>query len=72
MAIQGCRTGKHLFVGAKKEDKEELVECRVDHYQTPRQVMVSIFAKGGDKDLSTVKFEPEAASTFSSSAVRLS
>jgi hypothetical protein len=36
----GCRTGRHLFVGPKKsaeeEEKEELVECRVDHYQTLR------------------------------------
>lgn len=62
VAIQGCRTGKHLYVGAKKEDKEELVECRVDHYQTPRQVIVSVFGKGADKEVSGVKFEAEAVS----------
>lgn len=60
--IEGCRTGKHLYVGAKKEDKEELVDCRVDHYQTPRQVIVSVFGKGSDKEQSNVKFESEAVS----------
>lgn len=64
MAIQGCRTGTHLFVGAKKEDKEELVDCRVDHYQTPRQVIVSAFGKGADKEKSVVKFEEEAVRLF--------
>lgn len=59
MAIEGCRRGKHLYVGAKKEDKEELVECRVDHYQTPRQVIVSVFGKGADKEASSVKFQAE-------------
>jgi len=61
MKIEGCATGKHLFVGAKKDEvrrpfcyarpadvqtKEELVNCRMDHYQTPTQVHVSAFAKG--------------------------
>jgi hypothetical protein len=45
--IKGCTEGKHLFVGAKKDEtKEELVTCRIDHYQTPTQVHVSVFAKG--------------------------
>lgn len=60
LSIKGCKKGKHLFVGAKKEDKEELVECRSDHYQTPRQVIVSVFGKAADKELSKVTFEPEA------------
>ncbi|KAK4698460.1 hypothetical protein P7C70_g7817, partial [Phenoliferia sp. Uapishka_3] len=62
MAIKGCRTGKHLFVGAKQEEKVggELVECRVDHYQTPREVHVSVFGKGADKEKSKVVFEAEA------------
>lgn len=62
MAIKGCRTGKHLFVGAKKEEKVggELVECRVDHYQTPREVHVSVFGKAANKETSKVVFEAEA------------
>lgn len=29
----------------KPKTKEELVSCRLDHYQTPMQVHVSAFAK---------------------------
>ncbi|BGP53936.1 hypothetical protein JCM8202v2_001508 [Rhodotorula sphaerocarpa] len=64
LRIEGCRTGRHLFVGPKKsadeDEKEELVECRVDHYQTPTQVIVSVFGKQADKEASGVKFETEA------------
>jgi hypothetical protein len=56
MKIEGCKEGSHLFVGAKKEDKEEFVNCRMDHYQTPMQIHVSAFAKGADKTKSTVVF----------------
>lgn len=59
VSIKGCRTGRHLFVGPKKEDKEEPVICRCDHYQTPRQVIVSVFGKGADKEASKVVFESE-------------
>ncbi|GAA5862174.1 hypothetical protein JCM8547_007763 [Rhodosporidiobolus lusitaniae] len=60
--IEGCRTGRHLFVGAKKVEptEEELVQCRVDHYQTPRQVIVSVFGKQADKEASKVTFKAEA------------
>ncbi|ODN97467.1 CORD and CS domain-containing protein [Cryptococcus wingfieldii CBS 7118] len=55
--IKGCKEGKHLFVGQKKDEtKEEFVNCRVDHYQTPTQVHVSAFAKNADKQLSKVTF----------------
>ncbi|GAA5900309.1 cysteine and histidine-rich domain-containing protein [Sporobolomyces salmoneus] len=64
LRIEGCKTGKHLFVGAKKSDSdqavEEQVECRIDHYQTPRQVIVSVFGKNADKEKSSVKFENES------------
>lgn len=59
MAIEGCRKGKHLFVGAKRSEEEEMVECRIDHYQTPREVIVSVFGKGADKEVSKVVFEVE-------------
>jgi len=35
------------------------VQCRIDHYQTPAQVMASVYAKKCDKDRSTVTFETE-------------
>ncbi|OCF43365.1 CORD and CS domain-containing protein [Kwoniella heveanensis CBS 569] len=61
LKIEGCKEGNHLFVGAKKdESKEEIVTCRLDHYQTPLQVHVSAFAKGADKEKSTVKFEGQS------------
>ncbi|GAA5996355.1 cysteine and histidine-rich domain-containing protein [Rhodotorula paludigena] len=62
LRIEGCRTGRHLFVGPKKSDEAEevLVDCRVDHYQTPRSVIVSVFGKQADKEASSVKFEVEA------------
>jgi hypothetical protein len=47
MKIPGCKEGRHLFVGAKKDaTQEEIVPCRVDHYQTPMTVHVSAYAKG--------------------------
>jgi hypothetical protein len=63
MKIEGCKEGSHLFVGAKKdEDKEEFVNCRMDHYQTPMQIHVSAFAKGADKTKSTVVFTAQEVS----------
>lgn len=32
------------------------VECRIDHYQTPKEVIVSVFAKQVNKESSTVTF----------------
>ncbi|KDR81478.1 hypothetical protein GALMADRAFT_239443 [Galerina marginata CBS 339.88] len=58
LKIEGCQIGRHCFVPVAADPKtEELVECRVDHYQTPEQVHVSVFAKKVEKDRSTVKFE---------------
>ncbi|WWC60314.1 uncharacterized protein I303_102885 [Kwoniella dejecticola CBS 10117] len=60
LKIEGCKEGKHLFVGSKKDEKkEEKIDCRLDHYQTPLQVHVSAFAKGADKEKSIVKFEQQ-------------
>ena len=33
--------------------------CRIDHYQTPMDVHVSVFAKQVDQDRSSVLFEDE-------------
>jgi CS domain len=36
---------------------EETVHCRIDHYQTPSTVYVTVFAKQTDKERSSVKIE---------------
>lgn len=38
---------------------EEFTDCRIDHYQTPTNVNVSVFAKQVDKERSAVIFESE-------------
>jgi hypothetical protein len=39
------------------QQTEETVNCRIDHYQTPTTVYVTIFAKQTDKERSSVKIE---------------
>ncbi|KAH9934685.1 chord-domain-containing protein [Fomitopsis serialis] len=61
LKIEGCKTGRHLFVPKNKETSaEQFTECRIDHYQTPADVHVSVFAKQADKERSTVKIEENA------------
>ncbi|KAI8641977.1 HSP20-like chaperone [Parasitella parasitica] len=57
LKIEGCKEGKHLFVGANSQ-VEELVECRTDWYQTQTNVIFSIFAK--NKDDTKVDFEDKS------------
>jgi len=59
LKIQGCKTGKHVFAikQDEKQPSEELIHCRIDHYQTPTQVHVSVFAKQTDKNSSRVELE---------------
>ncbi|BEI85294.1 hypothetical protein CcaverHIS002_0506950 [Cutaneotrichosporon cavernicola] len=59
LKIPGCKTGHHLFVGSKSQG-EELVDCRVDHYQTPLEVHVSAYSKNADKDRSQVTFADQS------------
>ncbi|KAI0082772.1 chord-domain-containing protein [Panus rudis PR-1116 ss-1] len=60
LKIQGCKQGKHLFSPKKKDTTvEELADCRIDHYQTPQQVHVSVFAKQADKDKSIIEIESD-------------
>ena len=47
LRIEGCKKGRHCFVGAPKTasgQEEELVTCRSDMYQTPSQVKLSLCA----------------------------
>ncbi|KAI8072864.1 HSP20-like chaperone [Gongronella butleri] len=57
LKIKGCTAGKHLFVG-KKSTQEEMVDCRMDWYQTQGSVIVSLFAK--NKEDTQVTFSPQA------------
>ncbi|CAH7675000.1 diploid state maintenance protein chpA [Phakopsora pachyrhizi] len=60
LEIKGCKNSSHLFLGSGAHQNREgqMVNCRFDFYQTPGQVIVSIFGKSAIKDLSFVKFEP--------------
>jgi paraquat-inducible protein B len=42
-----------------KAQEDELVQCRIDHYQTLEKVQVSVFAKKVNKEESTVQFKNE-------------
>jgi len=58
LKIQGCKTGRHVFaLKVTDTPAEELVDCRMDHYQTASEVHVSVFAKKVDQECSTVKFD---------------
>ncbi|KAJ7582645.1 HSP20-like chaperone [Mycena floridula] len=68
LKIEGCKTGRHVFVPKPTGDdsvtvirlqKEEMTTCRVDHYQTVEKVHVSIFAKQVDKERSKITVEDE-------------
>jgi hypothetical protein len=74
LRIEGCKEGKHLFVGSNSQVKymvtfimqktdaplkaEELVDCRTDWYQTQTNVIFSIFAK--NKEDTKVNFTEES------------
>ncbi|KAH0830452.1 HSP20-like chaperone [Lanmaoa asiatica] len=58
LKIEGCKKGRHVFVSKQSEElAEQFMECRVDHYQTPNEVHVSVFAKQADKERSEVTVE---------------
>ncbi|KAI9487729.1 MAG: chord-domain-containing protein [Benjaminiella poitrasii] len=58
LKIEGCKEGKHLFVGSGDNKSEELVECRTDWYQTQGNVIFSIFAK--NKENTKVEFSEQS------------
>jgi len=58
LKIPGCKSGRHVFSPVAKEPlAKEIVNCRVDHYQTLDKVHVSIFAKQVEKERSMIKFD---------------
>jgi hypothetical protein len=58
LKIQGCKTGRHVFAPKVTDTPaEESVDCRIDHYQTPSEVHVTVFAKKVDQERSVVEFD---------------
>ncbi|KAL5533178.1 hypothetical protein ACEPAF_4954 [Sanghuangporus sanghuang] len=58
LKIEGCKKGKHVFAPKKNTKAAEVqTTCRIDHYQTPANVCVSVFAKQADKSRSVIRFE---------------
>lgn len=66
--IEPCSTAEsgHLFVGAPKAaadgsaDGEESIDCRMDHYETPNDVRLTVYAKAVDAANSSIEFKPDA------------
>ncbi|OLL24388.1 Integrin beta-1-binding protein 2 [Neolecta irregularis DAH-3] len=56
LKIRGCTVDRHLFIGTLDGPSDNLTECRTDFYQTPGQVIVSIFAKKAESDKTEIKF----------------
>lgn len=56
LKIEGCTKGRHIFAPkqARQELDDQFTECRIDHYQTPKEVHVSVFAKQADRDRSSI------------------
>lgn len=59
LTIEPCTTSKkgHLFAGQPKAasgEDEEPVDCRLDHYETPVDIRLTVYAKGADMDKSRV------------------
>ncbi|KAL5490257.1 hypothetical protein ACEPAI_5090 [Sanghuangporus weigelae] len=62
LKIEGCKRGKHVFAPKKNAEAAEVqTTCRIDHYQTPTNVCVSVFAKQADKSRSVIRFEENEA-----------
>lgn len=66
LTIEPCTRAAHahLFVGAAKAAEEaaapdgaERVACRMDHYETPTQVHVTVYAKGVDRETSVIEIK---------------
>ncbi|KAN0064726.1 hypothetical protein ACQY0O_001781 [Thecaphora frezii] len=64
LAIQPCTRAEsgHLFpsTNTHHEGEEERVDCRIDHYETPTDVRLTVYAKGVEGDKSRITFEEQA------------
>ncbi|KAG2041451.1 chord-domain-containing protein [Suillus americanus] len=59
LKIEGCKKGRHMFAPKQRTEPqaEQFTDCRVDHYQTPKEVHISVFAKQVNKEKSTLAIE---------------
>ncbi|KAK0537320.1 hypothetical protein OC842_001690 [Tilletia horrida] len=65
LTIEPCTTSHkgHLFVGRPKtsaDGGEEVVQCRMDHYETPVDIRLTVYAKGADMDKSQIQMRSDA------------
>ena len=58
LKIKGCKQGKHLFVGTLNEEKVKKNEpvCRHDWFQSPSEVVLSIYAKKVETEKAKIEF----------------
>ncbi|GLH11776.1 Cysteine and histidine-rich domain-containing protein [Gryllus bimaculatus] len=54
---EGCKTGTHVWI-KEKQDGDKSVACRFDWHQTATHVVVSVFAKKYDPNVSSVELNP--------------
>ncbi|CAD6890151.1 unnamed protein product [Tilletia controversa] len=64
LTIEPCRTSEkgHLFIGKPKSDSpdaEEPVDCRMDHYETPVDIRLTVYAKGADMQKSQINMDTD-------------
>ncbi|KAK3176463.1 hypothetical protein OEA41_007786 [Lepraria neglecta] len=67
MKIEGCKKkDKHLFVGSKKDSREEekVVAVRHDFYQTLTSVIASLYLKRIDKERAKIDFSSPTTVTL--------
>jgi len=57
LAQEGCERGQHKWKTPKSE-QNQIAKCRYDHFQTATHVIVNIYAKTADPELSTVELSP--------------
>lgn len=76
LQIEGCTRAKsgHLFVGGPNSASkkaapldadgpvvdEDEVECRIDHYETPADVRITVYAKGVEMERSRIELRQDA------------
>ncbi|XP_038079012.1 cysteine and histidine-rich domain-containing protein 1-like [Patiria miniata] len=51
---EGCTEGSHVWI-VKEDDTKKLVDCRYDWHQTSSQVVLSVYCKNSQPDLSFVE-----------------
>jgi CS domain len=66
LKIEPCTTAStgHLYIGSAAASgaagEVQQVDCRVDHYETPADVRVTVYAKGVDVSASKIEMQEDA------------